>query len=200
MKKCCNCKETKSPSEFYANKYTRDGLSAFCKKCHTANTTARKKVLRTNPEYAIKEKEYKRLYRLRTVEQRKQYMKEWRERNPNRGREYYLENKEAIQAYRKEYVEKNKAKILAKTRKRQAAKLNRTPKWVDAEELWLIEEAYALARLRTEMTGIYWHVDHVIPLQGRLVSGLHTISNLQVIPALLNYKKNNRYEVDHGAI
>lgn len=200
MKKCCNCKETKSPSEFYANKHIRDGLSVFCKQCHYKDCKKRYKQLMQDPEYAAKEKERRRLYRLRTVEQRKQYMKEWRERNPNRGHEYYLENKEAIQAYRKEYVEKNKSKILAKTRKRQAAKLNRTPKWVDAEELWLIEEAYALARLRTAMTGIYWHVDHVIPLQGKLVSGLHTINNLQVIPALLNYKKNNRYEVDHGAI
>lgn len=200
MKKCCNCKETKNPSEFYANKHMRDGLSVFCKKCHYKDCKSRHKQLMQDPEYAEKEKERRRVYRVRTTEQRKQYMKEWRERNPNRAYEYYLENKEAIQTYRKEYVEKNKDKILAKTRKRQAAKLNRTPKWVDAEELWLIEEAYALARLRTEMTGIYWHVDHVIPLQGKLVSGLHTISNLQVIPALLNYKKNNRYEVDHGAI
>ena len=200
MKKCCNCKETKNLSEFYGNPYTRDGLNTFCKQCHYQQGKKRKQQRMQNPEFVAQEKERKRLYRLRTVEQRKQYMKEWRERNPNRRHEYYLENKEAIQAKNKKYIQLNKDKILAKTRKRQVAKLNRTPKWVNAEELWLIEEAYALARLRTEMTGIYWHVDHIIPLQGKLVSGLHTISNLQVIPALLNYKKNNRYEVDHGAI
>ena len=78
---------------------------------------------------------------------------------------------------------------------RRTAKLNRTPAWVDSEELWLIKEVYALATLRTKMTNITWSVDHIVPLQGKLVSGLHTISNLQVIPAIMNSAKNNRFEI-----
>ena len=52
---------------------------------------------------------------------------------------------------------------------------------------------FDLAVKRSIMTGIKWHVDHIIPLQGKLVSGLHTVENLQVIPAKINMRKGNRY-------
>jgi hypothetical protein len=53
--------------------------------------------------------------------------------------------------------------------------------------------------LRTKMTGIEWHVDHIIPLQGKNVSGLHTPYNLQVIPASWNTAKGNKFEVSNAA-
>jgi hypothetical protein len=40
------------------------------------------------------------------------------------------------------------------------------------------------------MFGFEWHVDHVIPLQGKKVSGFHVPSNIQVIPASENVRKN----------
>jgi hypothetical protein len=69
------------------------------------------------------------------------------------------------------------------------------PKWVDSEELWLIKEVYDLAALRTKLFGFSWHVDHIVPLQGALVSGLHTIGNLQVIPGVENMSKSNKFEL-----
>ena len=78
--------------------------------------------------------------------------------------------------------------------KRRAAKLQRTPSWLDEEQLWLIKEFYVLAKERERCTGIKWHVDHVIPLQGDDVSGLHTPENLQVIPAIENLRKNKYRE------
>ena len=85
--------------------------------------------------------------------------------------------------------------IAAYEANRRAIKLQRTPKWVDSEELWLIKEAYALAALRTKQFGFNWHVDHIVPLQGRYVSGLHVPGNLQVIPGVDNISKCNKYEV-----
>lgn len=61
------------------------------------------------------------------------------------------------------------------------ARQQRTPKWLTSEDRWLIAEAYHLARLRTKTLGYEWHVDHIIPLRGKRVSGLHVPTNLQVI-------------------
>jgi hypothetical protein len=57
---------------------------------------------------------------------------------------------------------------------------------------FFIREAYALARLRTEVTGIAWHVDHAVPLKSKLVCGLHVESNLRVITKAENLRKLNR--------
>lgn len=86
-----------------------------------------------------------------------------------------------------------KANARAHDAKRHAAKLNRTPPWLTADDLWMIEQAYDLAALRTKLFGFSWHVDHVLPLQGKRVSGLHVPTNLQVIPWRDNVSKANSY-------
>jgi len=88
-----------------------------------------------------------------------------------------------------------KANTRANDAKRHAAKMHRTPAWLTADDLWLIEQAYELAVLRTKLFGFSWHVDHILPLQGKQVSGLHVPTNLQVIPWVDNVRKANRFEV-----
>jgi len=195
MKQCAKCKQEKVAEDFYANKRMKSGLNSFCIVCHKANNIARKKITRQQPEFKAKELEYKKQYRAKTIEQRKAYMKKWHSANAEAQTIYRKEYREANPMYFSLYAKANKSKLNAKTRRRQAMIINRTPAWVDSEELWLIKEAYALAELRTNLFGFSWHVDHIVPLQGKLVSGLHTISNLQVIPAIENIRKHNRFEV-----
>lgn len=110
----------------------------------------------------------------------------WREAN----KEKFLEmvknhknaNKEKYDAYNRAYWSK-----------RNAAKLQRTPAWLTQNDQWMIKEAYELAVLRSRVTGIKWEVDHIIPLQGKIVSGFHVPLNLQVIPAVENRSKNNKF-------
>lgn len=77
--------------------------------------------------------------------------------------------------------------------KRRAAMLQRTPSWAN---LKAIEDIYKEAIQLEEMTGLRHHVDHVIPLQGRLVSGLHVETNLRAVPWSENVSKGNRFEVE----
>jgi hypothetical protein len=79
--------------------------------------------------------------------------------------------------------------------KRKIDQQSRTPKWLSKDDFWMIQQAYEMAELRTKMFGFSWHVDHIIPLRGKKVSGLHTPTNLQVIPASVNASKNNKFEV-----
>jgi hypothetical protein len=108
----------------------------------------------------------------------------WSKRNPDK-----------VRLYAKKTKTKNNFVVNKTTAARRAAKLQRTPRWLTENDLWMIGQAYELAALRTKMFGFVWHVDHKIPLQGKNVSGLHVPSNLQVIPASENIRKSNRYEV-----
>jgi len=195
VKKCSRCKTTKPFDLFYKNPRTKDGRNTFCKICHMEDRKLRRERLRSNPVYVEKERVYKRGYREKTVAQRKRYMDRWRADNADRVIAYKKANYDRSRRYNIEYSKKNSAALLAKCRQRQANQIQRTPIWVGQEELWLISEAYELARLRTKITGIKWHVDHIVPLQGKLVSGLHVPNNMQVIPAVENFRKNNRFEV-----
>lgn len=56
----------------------------------------------------------------------------------------------------------------------------------------VVLEAHDLRKRRNDITGFEWHVDHIVPLVNKFVSGLHIWSNLQVIPKVLNLIKGNR--------
>jgi hypothetical protein len=76
--------------------------------------------------------------------------------------------------------------------KRRADKIQRTPAWMTKEQLAAIDKLYKQAAWLTRITGVRWHVDHIVPLKGKNVSGLHIPDNLQVIPAWENMKKGNK--------
>jgi hypothetical protein len=67
-----------------------------------------------------------------------------------------------------------------------------TPAWADKKA---IQAVYAECRRRTKETGKHHHVDHIIPLQGKHVCGLHVENNLQVLPSHENVKKSNKYSL-----
>ncbi len=95
---------------------------------------------------------------------------------------YYDKNKEV---YHRPYYLKNKGDYLDRAAARKAAVLQRTPKWADLDK---IKEIY-------NNCPEGYHVDHEIPLQGELVSGLHVESNLQYLTAKDNLQKHNKFKV-----
>lgn len=97
--------------------------------------------------------------------------------------------------YMRSYKKINRAKYNAWNMKYHASKKDRTPSWLKDVDFERIQNEYKLADLLCKVTGIRWEVDHIIPLQGVNVSGLHVPSNLKVIQAADNRTKNNRFEV-----
>jgi hypothetical protein len=83
----------------------------------------------------------------------------------------------------------------AATAKRRALKLQRTPGWLTDFDKLKIKCLYSVAAMLTRENKEPWHVDHVIPLQGELVSGLHTPNNMRVLRGKENISKNNSFSV-----
>jgi hypothetical protein len=153
-------------------------------------------------------------YRAKNREKCAEIIKAWSAKNPEKVREYArktkLKNAETLRMagvrYRLENPEKrkqttrnwrqnNKHLVAAAQQRRHAAELKRTPGWLSDDEHWVMQQAYEIAAVRTKLFGFSWHVDHIIPLQGRRVSGLHVPLNLQVIPGVENMRKLNKFEV-----
>lgn len=119
-------------------------------------------------------------YRLYNLIYKKQYIKN--------------ENKKIKQReYHKKWSKNNTNKLTAKQAKRQAEKLNRTPKWLTKDQLDEIEDFYIIAKMFQIYTGEMYHVDHILPLKGKRVSGLHVPWNLQVLHWKENLKKSNKH-------
>lgn len=123
----------------------------------------------------------------------REYCRKWRAENPENAalawRKHNEKNREKRLELARNYKKENRARMTAIQRKRHCAKLQRTPIWADLDA---IAAVYA-ERVRIErQTGIKHEVDHVIPLQGKLVSGLHVHQNLRVVTQTENRSKGNR--------
>ena len=194
MKICCKCKTEKQETEFYANKRSKDGFNSFCIFCHKADNVARKRMNRADPKFRDAEKKMKAAYRAKNRDAHKNYMKQWHAKNSDAQSLYRMKYREYNQEYFSNYAKENAGKVNATTRKRQAAKLQRTPNWIDSVDLFEMECIYSYCSSLRKI-GLKYEVDHIIPLQGKNVSGLHVPSNLQVITEKENRSKQNRMEI-----
>lgn len=120
---------------------------------------------------------------------RKPYEKEYRLREKEARATYNKNNPVMMRASRKKWRENNKGHVNSLTAKRHANQNTATPSWAN---LNLIKDIYQQASHLTLTTGIQHHVDHIIPLQGKTVSGLHVEYNLQILTATENLKKSNK--------
>jgi hypothetical protein len=109
---------------------------------------------------------------------------------------YTEEQKAAQRAYRKAHYEANKAKTFEYVVRRKRAIDNQTPSWANLDQ---IRGIYQDCINKNKVAGrAAFHVDHVIPLRGKYVSGLHVETNLQVIPATKNLKKGTSHVLGHN--
>lgn len=182
---------------------------------HREEILAKKKeyTKRTANKRAAYYAEYNKTKRLNAKTYHKNYYESNKEKILKQKQQYREDNPEIVKAAKQIHYQKYRQKLLNQKKqyrqanKGQIAYINamrkkvvkqRTPKWTTLDDKWMLKQAYELAALRSELFGFKWHVDHIIPLQGKLISGLHVANNIQVIPAIDNIRKRNKFEINHG--
>ena len=194
---CTKCKTSKSVDNFGKNCRNKNNIRVTCKECVAAHM-ARKYADNPGP------------YRQKTAK--------WRDDNPIRAKEYSvayvaanraernehrrlfrLANIEREKSRDKEYTKNNRAKVYAKNARRRASETQATPKWLTLIQQAQINEFYELALAKNMQTGIDHDVDHIIPLRGTGVRGLHVPWNLQILTEAENSRKYNKIVSHYGS-
>ena len=208
MKKCCTCAEEKPASEFGSLKSSKDGLSKMCKPCsriakkesyqkNKVSILASQKVMREQDRPSLRKRQ--REWYAKSADQRREKQREWYASNKERvlkeRREAHAKDPSAQAARTRKWRLENLERFAAKEANRRCAKMQRTPAWLTPEDFEAIEAIYRWAKIQELLTGVAHEVDHEIPLQGDLVSGLHVPGNLRVITASENRSKSNIWHV-----
>ena len=141
------------------------------------------------------------------VETRAEYFREYNRKDVVREKKHawYLDNREqVIQAaatrpasvlreYRNAWKEANKTQVLADNKVRRRKHRDATPPWLTRKQKSEIRQLYQIAITMTQTTGEQYVVDHIVPLRGESVCGLHVPWNLRVITQEENLKKSNKH-------
>lgn len=120
-------------------------------------------------------------------ESRKKHYLENKEKENKASKKYRANNKDRMSFLNKRWDKNNKGKRLAMNVRRRQLIHNATPKWYDKAE---VEYIYSLAA----ENGLV--VDHIVPLNSKLVCGLNVQDNMRCIPKMLNSIKSNTYWPD----
>lgn len=113
--------------------------------------------------------------------------RKWVAANPERKREMDLE-----------FKAKNPAKVTSYKARYRAARRQATPPWLTDTQIAQIEAVYEEARRLSQETGVPHEVDHIVPLAGKVVSGLHVPWNLRAIPKVANNRRPRIYCDEEG--
>lgn len=216
-RECTKCRDFKSIEEFHTHSKLSYGYNTHCKSCQSKEQKSKREA---NPEkgkirakeYYEKNREkvkaYVREYRLenletikekkkvylekvrteqwwkdRHTEKRKKQCKNWRSNNPNH-----------VKDYNKTYKTENKELCSRISRRRISSKRTRNLNLPIGLKDELANLALEVQVLNKEAGYRAYHLDHIIPLNHPLVSGLHVSWNCQIITATENCSKSNKFD------
>jgi hypothetical protein len=180
-KVCAGCKTDKTLSEFSRQAKSMDGHRTKCKACTKID----------NADWYLRNREDK-------LAKNKKWALENKEARNALSRKYQKQRKDYYSAHNKEWHKKHKddpafrERVRVKSRNRIARVKQATPSWISAIEAAQMQEFYDIAKARSMQTGERYEVDHIIPLGGSVVSGLHVPWNLQIIKEKENLAKGTR--------
>ena len=178
---CKTCNEEKDVSSFYIRKETGKPRSE-CKQCWCLKASSWQSANKEKVKVYVR-KSCKKAYDA-NPEKYREKSRINRLNNPEKYRQ--IVNKSNKKRYYKNYAYE-RSRLNALNASRRAA----TPKWLTAIHRAMIREFYDIAKAMETQTGIKYHVDHISPVNGGNVCGLHVPWNLQILSASENCSKKN---------
>jgi hypothetical protein len=179
-KVCTYCKEELPLSYFTPHKRYKLGVLSRCKKCVSETRKSRSgcgKTLTYQKEYYYKNKD-----KILSNPSNKQRVKEWVSANRERHNET-----------NRIWLKNNKGYGRFKAANRRAAKAQATPNWLSEDDKRALRQIYETCQTMEAKFGLKYHVDHIVPLKGDNICGLHVPWNLQILEASLNISKSNKF-------
>jgi len=146
----------------------------------------------------IRQKKYAERNKEKVLAASKKWNKEHKEKMNKAAMRHYEKLKDNPEFRQKQakktrdWCKRNPEKVREFSAKKRASKLQRIPCWVTETQLEEISKFYKLAQKLSKETGIEHHVDHIIPLRGKYVSGFHVPCNMRIITAKENMEKSNK--------
>ena len=177
-KTCTTCGKHKPHEMFYRHRSSKDGFAGRCKPCQK---TLDAEYYRTNRDICNARRS---AWTAANPDKKKEMKRRWKERNP-----------EKVRAEKARWRERNPGRVHAYKVNRKLAALKRCV-LLTPERAAQVAAIYAEAQRLSIETGVPHHVDHIAPLMGKTVSGLHVPENLRIIPASDNLKKGAKVDYD----
>lgn len=194
-KLCRKCNTTKTITEFYKDRTSKDGLHSLCKQCKNAlskiyiqkNKQVKNKYNKIHYE-TRKEKGYK---------QDKEYYKEYYQKNKKRISErikkYHIDNKERMELKQKIYKKTESAKISIKNTRMKRRTIKKQGDVTTAQLAKLLQDSKHCYWCNNSLKGITPHIDHYTPIA---LGGEHTLSNLVISCPHCNHIKSSKDPIE----
>jgi len=188
-KKCISCKCRKVTEAFSKDRQNADGLRHYCRDCVSKRYSKTDKYRKRRLDYYKAHKQqYKDYYkRNRNYHTQKSY--EWAALNPEKVK---TASRKMIEKYKIQRPGMSAHNTRLSELRRHKTRSNCVPKWLTKDQLKTMEQIYAFRAIQQMESPVLLHVDHIIPIHGTEVCGLHVPWNLQIITASDNCKKSNK--------
>jgi hypothetical protein len=162
-------------SDYHKGKNYKQGVKSVCKEC-AKEANAKRYV--ENKDHIL------------------EVCKRWAEANPEKrkiiSRSYKARNRKKAYESTRDWLLRHPEKLRGYQAKRRAQKIQAAPPWLTKDQLDAMSDLYKTSKVMEEKFGLKYHVDHIVPLNGEDICGLHVPWNLQVLEAGLNISKSNQ--------
>jgi hypothetical protein len=189
-KKCSRCAEVKAIGHYPVDTRTTDGRGSeclVCKQVESRNRNRRRGMVERIPQ-SVHDTEK----RCRTCKIVKQ-ISDFYEVSHKRNADGHMAHCKSCWAVKSDETRRKLAHYYTEyANHRRAGFRKASPSWLTKEHRKEMVKFYELSKKMAKLTGQRYEVDHIIPLKGKLVCGLHVPWNLQVIPMTKNRQKSNK--------